>query len=74
VQGELPSACDYRTGVYWIDLTRDIGYSITSHKKEQYSLAQYIQPYLGSHVFAILDPKDPKPFVKRCIDLAKRPI
>lgn len=74
VQGELPSACDYRTGVYWIDLTRDIGYSITSHKKEQYALAQYIQPYLGSHVFAILDPRDPKPFVKRCIDLAKRPI
>jgi len=74
MQGELPSTCSYRTGIYWIDLVRDIGYSIASHKKERYSLSQYIQPYLRSHVFAILDPRDPKPFVKRCINLLKRPV
>ena len=72
VCGELPSACDYRTGVYWIDLVRDIGYSLKCFGKERYSLSQYIQPYRSPHVFAILDMQDPKPFARRCINLASR--
>ncbi len=72
VCGELPSACDYRTAVYWIDIIRDIGYSLKCIKKERYSLSQYIRPYRSPHVFAILDPRDPRPFAQRCINLAKR--
>ena len=72
VRGELPSACDYRTGVYWIDLIRDIGYSLKYSGKERYSLSQYLQPYRGPHIFAILDLHDPRPFARRCINLARR--
>jgi predicted ATP-grasp superfamily ATP-dependent carboligase len=72
VCGELPSACDYQTGVYWIDIIRDIGYSLRCFSKERYSLSQYIQPYHSPHIFAILDMRDPKPFMQRCINLAKR--
>lgn len=72
VDGELPSARDYETGVYWINLTTDVGYSIRYFTKERYSLKQYIQPYLKPHVFAILDLKDPRPFVQRCIDMVQR--
>jgi D-aspartate ligase len=72
VCGELPSSRDYQTGVYWIDIIRDIGYSIKCFRKESYSLSQYIQPYRSPHIFAILDMRDPKPFVQRCINLAKR--
>lgn len=71
VNGMLPSACDYEAGMYWIDLVRDIsalpGYLV----KERYPLTQYFQPYSRPHVFAILDPKDPKPFRKRCTGLIK---
>lgn len=72
VQGEWPSANDYRTGVYWISLARDVCYSAKYHSTERYSLIQYVRPYIRPHVFAILDSKDPLPFVQRCIDLAKR--
>jgi predicted ATP-grasp superfamily ATP-dependent carboligase len=72
VYGELPSACDFRTGVYWIDLFRDISFSLKYLSKEGYSLSQYIQPYCGPHVFAILDRQDLKPFIRRGINLFKR--
>jgi D-aspartate ligase len=67
--GELPSACDYEDDVYWIILDSDLGHSAKNLNKERLSLKQYAQPYLGTHVFAILDWKDPKPFIKRCIGL-----
>jgi D-aspartate ligase len=72
VCGEIPMACDYRTGIYWIDIFRDISYSLKCFRKERYSLSQYIRPYRSPHVFAIWDKQDPKPFVRRGINLAKR--
>lgn len=72
VCGEPPTACDSKTGVYWIDLIRDIVYSLKYAGKERYSLAEYLQPYLGPHTFAILDLQDPMPFARRCINLANR--
>jgi D-aspartate ligase len=71
VFGDLPRACDFRTAVYWIDIIRDIGFSLKFLRTERYSLSQYIQPYRSPHVFAILDKQDPKPFMRRCINLAK---
>jgi len=73
VYGELPSLnYDYQTDVYWIDIFRDIGYSMKCFRKERYSLSQYTQPYFGSHVYAILDLQDFKPFIRRCLNLFKR--
>jgi D-aspartate ligase len=72
VCGELPLACDYRAGVYWIDIFRDIGYSLKCFRKEGYSLSQYALPYRSPHVFAIWDKQDPRPFIRRGINLSKK--
>lgn len=61
----------YREGVYWIDLTKDVAFSVMHRKQERFSRAQYIEPYLRPHVFAILDWKDPRPFAKRCTNLLR---
>jgi D-aspartate ligase len=74
VCGELPPACDYQTGIYWIDIFRDISYSLKYYRKEGYSLTQYIQPYRNQHVDAIWDKQDSKPFIRRGVNLAKRVI
>jgi D-aspartate ligase len=74
MQGELPSPSDYRTGIYWVSLARDVVYGAKYRNKERYSLIQYLRPYLRPHVFAILAWKDPKPFIQRCIDLVKRAV
>jgi D-aspartate ligase len=74
VDGELPPASDFKTGVYWINLTTDIGYSLRYFNKERLSLKQYVQPYRSPHVFAILDFKDPKPFLHRSIDMVRRAV
>lgn len=72
VDGELPSASDFQTGIYWIDIFRDISFSLKYFRKEGYSLSQYIQPYRNPHVFAIFDRHDPKPFIRRGFNLARR--
>jgi predicted ATP-grasp superfamily ATP-dependent carboligase len=69
VHDELPSASDFETGVYWISLERDLGYSLKYRKQENYSLSEYLRPYLKPHKFAGLDLKDPRPFIKRFADL-----
>lgn len=72
VHGELPSASDFETGVYWIALDRDLGYSLKYRRQERYSLSEYLRPYLEPHVFATIDLMDPMPFIKRCTNLAKK--
>ncbi|KPJ66680.1 MAG: hypothetical protein AMJ43_07295 [Coxiella sp. DG_40] len=74
VQGELPSTSSYRTGIYWISIDKDIAYSVEYLCKERYPLIRYIRPYLRPHVFGVLDWKDLKPFIRMCINLAKRAI
>jgi predicted ATP-grasp superfamily ATP-dependent carboligase len=69
VHDELPSASDFETGVYWIALERDLGYSLKYRKQERYSLSDYLRPYLKPHKFATLDLRDPKPFIKRFFNL-----
>ena len=74
VQGEPPSAVAYRSGVYWIDITRDATHSVRCLGRHPCSPIRYVQPYLKPHVFAVFDLKDPKPFVKRLADLIIRAI
>jgi predicted ATP-grasp superfamily ATP-dependent carboligase len=70
IQGELPSARDYQSGVFWIDITRDVSYSIMKLGKEKGKQISCLQPYRSPHVFAVLDLKDPRPFFQRFKDLA----
>jgi len=72
LENEKPSAVNYKKDIYWIDITRDIGYSLMFFRKEGYSLRQYLRPYFKPHVFAIFDIKDFKPFFKRCSFLMKQ--
>ncbi|HEY9639418.1 MAG TPA: hypothetical protein V6C57_02985 [Coleofasciculaceae cyanobacterium] len=70
VLGEEPTISSYKTGIYWVDITRDIWYSVKFYNHEKYTFKQYIQPYLQPHVFAIFDLKDMNPFLRRCAHLA----
>jgi len=72
VENEQPTAHDFKTGIYWIDITRDVGYSLGYLKQERYSLRQYLRPYFNQHVFAIFDLKDIRPFIRRCLFLLKQ--
>jgi predicted ATP-grasp superfamily ATP-dependent carboligase len=69
VLGEIPSTINYRKGIYWIDLTKDLVASIQYRKRSKFSLTRYIKPYLKPHAFAVLGITDPMPFVKRCIGI-----
>jgi len=60
-----PTECDFQSGIYWIDIARDVGYSLEYLGKEKISVLQFIRPYIGPRVFAILDFKDIKPFLKK---------
>jgi len=71
IHGELPTQHRYRTGIYWISLDRDIGYGIKYRRKEKYSLIQHLRPYIRPHVFDLLDWKDMRPFMQRCLNVMK---
>lgn len=72
IRGEIPTQCDYRKGVYWIDELRDVVDSVKYRNQEGCPFIEYIRPYLRRHVFSVLDWKDPKPFFKRCLNGLKR--
>jgi predicted ATP-grasp superfamily ATP-dependent carboligase len=71
VQGKQPSACSYSTGIYWIDEFNDIFRGAKYRHQERYSLMQYIRPYIKNHIFAVLDGKDLRPFLKRAVDIMR---
>jgi len=71
-EGIKPFASDYETGIYWIDIVRDVGYSLKYLTKERYSPGQYLRPYVKPHVYAIFDLKDIRPFIKRCTFLVRQ--
>lgn len=74
VEGEHPRSRGQRTGLYWIDLVRDLGCDIGYAGREPYGFRDYVRPYLGPHVFAIADLHDPAPFAVRMADLARTAI
>jgi len=72
VDNELPTGLDFKKGTYWVDITRDVGYSLMYFKQERYSFSEYFRPYFKPHVFAIFDLKDIRPFIRRCLFLFKQ--
>jgi predicted ATP-grasp superfamily ATP-dependent carboligase len=74
VWGEKISVKIFRENIHWIDLTRDVMRFFVSRKQEGYSFGEYLFPYWHKPVYAILDLKDPIPFVKRCLDILKKSI
>ena len=72
VEGVAPTAVDFKEGIYWVDILRDLGYSTGYLRAERYSPAQYLRPYVGPRAFAILDWRDLRPFMKRSGYLAKQ--
>jgi len=69
--GERPTQRAYRQGIYWIDLVRDLAYSLRRCFKQGYPLGGLLRPYYKEHVFAILDVRDPRPFVRRVSGLVR---
>jgi predicted ATP-grasp superfamily ATP-dependent carboligase len=74
VDGDLPRVRGQRTGLYWIDLVRDLGCDVAYAGREPYRLRDYLRPYLRPHVFAIADLRDPMPFAVRLADVGKTAI
>jgi predicted ATP-grasp superfamily ATP-dependent carboligase len=70
VYGDIPSASNFRHGIYWTDFFRDVGFSVRHRRSEGYTLRQYIDPYLKHHIDAIIDLKDPLPLLGRLQGLA----
>lgn len=69
--GEVTQLQDFTTGVYWIDLTRDLAYSLRHFKSERYRLGDYLRPYLGPKYWAILSARDMRPFFSRLASLSR---
>lgn len=68
-EAPAPSYLECEEGTYWIDLLRDVGTSLRHHRRERFSLGEYLKPYFHKHVFAILDFRDLKPFIRRVLNL-----
>src|SRR5438876_7519834 len=69
VNGQLPIAGDYRKNIYWIDEFRDLAWFAKFSKEGRFPWIRYARPYVRTHVFAVFNLKDPKPFLKRCFDV-----
>ncbi len=70
VNGEPPEPHPFQTGIYWIDVTRDLGYRMINLGRERISVGQMVSPYFKKHVFAVLDWQDPKPALLRVKNLS----
>lgn len=64
-EGAVPTGTTARSGVYWTDVFRDAGYSVSCAGREHISLPDYIAPYARRHCDAILDWRDMGPFWAR---------
>jgi predicted ATP-grasp superfamily ATP-dependent carboligase len=71
VEGVMPAGGTYRSGVYWTDLLRDVGYSLAFLRRERYGAGDYLAPYARRHCDAIFDRRDMGPFWVRCGYLAR---
>jgi len=65
MEGETPKVRAYRSGFYWTDIFRDVGYSVGYLREDQHGLTSYLAPYARPHCDAILDRRDMGPFWAR---------
>ena len=72
IMDTLPTTNNFQSGIFWIDIMRDVTYSMTSRNKKKDKQISYIQPYCKPHIFAVFDLSDLKPFLYRFKDLARR--
>jgi predicted ATP-grasp superfamily ATP-dependent carboligase len=72
LHGVEPQVAGFDEGIFWIDLLRDVGYSVSRRRAERYTLAELLRPYVGRHVFATPSWEDPGPFVRECGALLAR--
>ena len=70
VDGVLPERCHFRSGVYWTDFFRDLGYSVAFARSDRHSPLDYVRPYARRQCDAIFDPHDIRPFWTRLRYLA----
>jgi D-aspartate ligase len=68
VDGIVPHQNTFQENIYWVDVERDLAY----FSRQKTSLTQFLAPYFKPHVSAVLDWKDPAPFVKRYSDFIKK--
>lgn len=62
----------YDDNKYWIELYSDLLNSVFRHAKENFSLKEYLAPYLsGNKTFAVFNLKDPLPFIYQTFKLLR---
>lgn len=69
--GEQPMQVEYRQGLYWIDITRDLKEAMAYLRRGDYTLRQFLKPYLAPHVAAVWDRDDPRPAKIRAWDTVR---
>jgi D-aspartate ligase len=63
--GEEPEPSAFKSGVYWIDLPRDVKSTIQYLGREPMSPLAFLRPYARPHVFAVASRHDPGPEFRR---------
>jgi D-aspartate ligase len=71
VHGQVPAQRDYEQGIYWIDVTRDVQNLAHYLRRPGYSLGEFLRPYRGSRIFAVLDRHDVGPAAARGLDTVR---
>jgi predicted ATP-grasp superfamily ATP-dependent carboligase len=66
--GEPPTRADYRLGVHWIDITRDLRAAPAYLRRADYSVRRFLAPYLRRPVFAVASWSDPRPAAIRAVN------
>lgn len=72
VEGCIPEETRFREGLYWIDVERDLPYIPKRMFRQKESPFQILEPYIHSHISAVYDVRDPRPFIKRYIDFGRQ--
>lgn len=68
MNGARPGPLTAETGVYWINLEWDVREAKRLGARREIP-RNYLRPYVQSHVFDVLDWRDPAPFAKQAKDL-----
>ena len=71
VDGIIPEPTSFQEELFWIDVERDLPFIPQRIFKHGEGLPQILAPYIHSHVSAVYDAQDPKPFFKRYADFSR---